>query len=215
VIHNFSEEHAFEPVDMALRIAKHREWEIPDGAFVIGIVARLAPVKNHALLLKAAAQIDSRFHIVLIGDGPSRSELEGLSRQLGISSRVHFAGEVISTTNPNQFFDVSVLCSLSEGFPNSLIEAMAAGKPVVATPAGGVVDAVVDNVTGLLVSSNDPAQLAGALRKLERIPELRKRLGEAGRELARRRFHKDIVIEQLSTLYERLANRRRAVPAFY
>jgi glycosyltransferase involved in cell wall biosynthesis len=208
-IPNFLEESAFERVDEALGIAQRRAWGVPDDAFVIGTVARLAPVKNHALLLRAAAQLDSRYHLVLVGDGPSRAELEGFSRQLEIESRVHFAGEVVSRINLNQFFDVSVLCSLSEGFPNSLIEAFAAGRPVVATPVGGVMDVVKEGVTGLLVPSDDPAQLADAMRKLEADCGLRTRLGEAGRELVRNKFHKDIVIEKLSALYEKLADRRR------
>jgi glycosyltransferase involved in cell wall biosynthesis len=90
-----------------------------------------------------------------------------------------------------------------------LIEAFAAGRPVVATPVGGVTDVVKEGVTGLLVPPDDPTQLADALRKIEADGELRKRLGEAGRELVRSRFHKDIVIEKLSALYEKLADRRR------
>jgi len=206
-IPNFLEENAFEPVDEAFRIAQRRAWSIPDDAFVIGTVARLAPVKNHTLLIKAAARLDSRFHLILVGDGPLRAELEGLSRQFGIESRVHFAGEVVSRINLNQFFDITVLCSLSEGFPNSLIEALAAGRLVVATPVGGVADVIEEGVTGLIVPPDDPAQLADTLQKLEGDRELRIRLGEAGRELVRNRFHKDIVIEKLSALYEMLADR--------
>ena len=206
-IPNFLEESAFQPVDEALRIAHRRAWGVPDDTFVIGKVARLAPVKNHALLLRAAAQLDTRFHLVLVGDGSSRAELKGLSRQLGIESRVHFAGEVVSRINLNQFFNISVLCSLSEGFPNSLIEALAAGRPVVATPVGGVTDVVAEGVTGLLVPPDDPTQLAAALRRLEADRDLRVRLGETGRKVVRARFHKDIVIERLSALYEKLAER--------
>ncbi len=207
-IPNFLGETAFGSVDGASRIAQRRAWGVPDNAFAIGIVARLAPVKNHALLLMALAQLDPRFHLVLVGDGPSRSELAQLAHQLGIEHRVHFAGEVISPLNLQQFFDASVLCSLNEGFPNSVIEALAAARPVVATPVGGVSDAVTDGVTGLLVPLGDPAALAGALRMLEADPLLRTQLGEAGRETVRMKFHQDIVIEKLSSLYETLASRR-------
>ena len=210
-IPNFVGETAFESVDEASRIAQRRAWGVPDDAFAIGIVARLAPVKNHALLLKALAQLDPRFHIVLVGDGPSRSELAQLAQQLNIEHRVHFAGEVISQLNLHQFFDASVLCSLYEGFPNSAIEALAAARPLVATPAGGVVDVVTDGVTGLLVPLGDPAQLAGALQKLEADPLLRTRIGEAGREAVRLNFHQENVIEKLSVLYETLANHQPIV----
>src|SRR5438046_5320965 len=178
-IPNFLAETAFSIVDEAARVAQRRAWGLPDGAFAVGIVARLSPVKNHPLLLKAAAQLDARFHVVLIGDGPSRAGLEELARQLRIESRVHFAGEVVSPRNLHQCFDVTVLCSLSEGFPNSLIEAMAAARPVVATPVGGVTDVVEDGVTGLFVPADDPGLFAAALRKLQMDPQLRGRLGRA------------------------------------
>lgn len=209
-IPNFLAEGAFALVGEPVSIAQRRTWGLPDDAFVIGTVARLAPVKNLDLLLKATALLDSRFHVILIGDGTSRAELEQLARHLRIESRVHFVGEVISPLNLHQFFDVSVLCSLSEGFPNSLIEAMAAARPVVATPVGGVTDVVADGVTGLLVPVDDAVPLAGALQMLETDPLLCRRLGEAGREAVRKRFHQNVVIERLSVLYELLAEGRLA-----
>ena len=85
---------------------------------------------------------------------------------------------------------------------------MAAGRPVIATPVGGVTDAVTHGVTGLLVPVDDPARLADAARTLEADPGLRARLGEAGLEAARMKFHQNIVIARLSALYETLARRR-------
>lgn len=209
-IPNFLATKAFDIEDEAVRVAQRRAWGLPDGAFAIGIVARLSPVKNHVLLFRAMAQLASRFHLIVIGDGPSRAELEEHARQMRIESRVHFAGEVISPLNLHQFFDVSVLCSLSEGFPNSVIEAMAAAKPVVATPVGGVTDVVAHGVTGILVPFDDPTPLADALRTLEADASLRTRLGEAGREEVRMKFRQEVVIERLSALYELLARRRPA-----
>lgn len=209
-IPNFLQESAFEPVDEASRISQRRAWGLPDDAFAVATVARLVPVKNHDLLLKATARLDSRFHLVLIGDGPSRGELEEVAQRSGIASRVHFVGELISPVNLHQFVDVSVLCSTSEGFPNALIEAMAAARPVVATPVGGVTDVVTNNVTGILVPLGDEEPLAQALWKLEADPLFRKRLGEAGRAVVRMKFHQQIVIERLTALYEMLANRRLA-----
>ncbi len=208
-IPNFLSENAFEVEGEAQRVAQRRAWGLPDAAFAIGIVARLSPVKNHVLLFRALTQLESRFHLIAIGDGPSRAELEELARRLGIESRVHFAGEVVSPYNLHQFFDVSVLCSSSEGFPNSLIEAMAAARPVVATPVGGVTDAVTHGVTGILVPVDDPAPLVDALRTLEADPLLRARLGEAGREAAGMKFRQETVIEKLTALYEMLAGQRQ------
>ena len=119
-------------------------------------------------------------------------------------------GEVVSPRNLHQYLDVSVLCSLSEGFPNSLIEAMAAARPVVATPVGGVTDAVTHGVTGILVPVDDLTALVDALRMLEADSLLCTRLGEAGREAVRMKFRQEPVIEKLTALYEMLAARRPA-----
>jgi len=135
---------------------------------------------------------------------PTRTACTTISDRI----RVHFAGEVISAHNLHQFFDASALTSLSEGFPNSIIEAMAASRPVVATSVGGVTDVVVNNVTGIHVTVDDPTPLAVALRMLEADPQLRFRLGQAGREAVRMRFHQEIVMKKLSSFYEILANRR-------
>jgi glycosyltransferase involved in cell wall biosynthesis len=209
-IPNFLAEGAFEAVDERVRVTQRRAWGLPDGAFVIGIVARLSPVKNHGLLFRAVAKLDARFHLIVVGDGPCRTELEQLARQLRIESRVHFAGEVISQRNLHESFDVSVLCSLSEGFPNSLIEAMAAARPVVVTPVGGVTDVVTHGVTGILVPVDDSAPLVDALRVLEADSLLRTRLGEAGRAAVGLKFRQGMVIENLMALYELLADRRAA-----
>jgi glycosyltransferase involved in cell wall biosynthesis len=209
-IPNFLSENDFEAVDEALRVAQRRSWGLPDKVFVVGIVARLSPVKNHVLLLRAVAQLDSRFHLVIIGDGPLRAELEQLARQLEIGSRTHFVGEVVSPFNLHQFLDVTVLCSLSEGFPNSVIEAMAAAKPVIATPVGGVTEVITHGVTGILVPTDDPVPLVDALRVLEGDSLLRVQLGDAGREAVRIKFRQETVIEKLSAIYELLAERRLA-----
>lgn len=209
-IPNFLAEGAFTIAGKEACASLRQAWGVPDGTFVIGIVARLSPVKNHVLLLKAIAQLDVRTHLVVVGSGPSQAELEQLARQLGIEFRTHFVGEIVSSDNLHQCFDVSVLCSLSEGFPNSLIEAMAAAKPVVATPVGGVTDAVTHGVTGMLVPVNELAPLVDALRMLQMNSQLRTRLGEAGREAVRIRFRQEAVIEKVSALYKMLADRRPA-----
>jgi glycosyltransferase involved in cell wall biosynthesis len=212
-IPNFLSESAFAETADAVRSSQRRAWGLPDGAFAVGIVARLSPVKNHALVLRAVARLGERIHLVLIGDGPARPDLEELARRLRITSRVHFVGEVVSQRNLHAPLDVSVLCSLSEGFPNSLIEAMAAARPVVATPVGGVTDVVVHGVNGLLVPTDDPGPLADALSSLEADARLRVRLGEAGREAVRAKFRQEVVIERLCELYEALAGRRSRAAA--
>ena len=189
---------------MVEREERRRSWGVPANSFLVGIVAHLRPVKNHAALIRAMASVRPDIHLAVIGDGTLRTELVALASELGITSRVHFVGEILEPRNLHQYFDVSVLCSSGEGFPNSLIEAMAAARPIVATPVGGVIDAVSDGVNGIFVKKNSPDEIAAALLRLESDPELRKKLGESGREIAREKFHQDTVISDLSKFYESL-----------
>jgi len=211
---NFLEERAFHHVAAELRSARRHGWGVPQGAFVIGTVANLTPVKNHAMVLRALQRLDEDVHLVLIGAGPSRRALEDLARELQVDGRVHFAGQLVEAENLHQFFDVSVLCSRSEGFPNAVIEALAAGCPVVATAVGGVPEVITDRQTGLLVPVDQPQALAASVQELRRDAALRKRLSEAGLARTRGRYHQTLVIARLEALYQDLARdtgKRRAV----
>jgi glycosyltransferase involved in cell wall biosynthesis len=211
---NFLEERAFHHVAAELRSARRHGWGVPPGAFVIGTVARLASVKNHAMALRALQLLDEDVHLVLIGAGPLRCVLQDLARELRVDRRVHFTGQLVEAQNLHQFFDVSALCSHSEGFPNVVIEALAAGCPVVATPVGGVPEVISDRQTGLLVPVDRPDALAASVQELRRDAALRKRLSEAGLARARGRYHQTLVIARLEALYEDLvreAGKRSAV----
>jgi len=167
----------------------------------------LHPVKDHATLLRAVRKLIQRWpqlHLVLVGDGESRADLEELTAELDISERVHFTGFRPNEPNLHHVFDVSVLTSLSEGFPNSLVEAMAAGRPVVATAVGGNVDAVRPE-TGILVPVGAPAELASAIERLLSEDSLRLRMGAAARDVAQREYHAASVIPRLEQLYLKLA----------
>jgi glycosyltransferase involved in cell wall biosynthesis len=202
---NFLEERAFHHVAAEARSARRHGWGVPQGAFVIGTVARLAPVKNHAMVLRALQRLDEDVHLVLVGAGPSRRALEDLARELHVDRRVHFTGALVEAENLHQFFDVSVLSSRSEGFPNAVIEALAAGCPVVATPVGGVPEVITDRQTGLLVPVDQHAALAASVQELRRDAALRRRLSEAGPVLVRRNYHQTVVIARLEALYRDLA----------
>jgi glycosyltransferase involved in cell wall biosynthesis len=202
---NFIEEAAFHRLPPQARSARRRSWGVPPDSFVVGTVARLAPVKNQMMLLRALPHLAADVHLVLIGDGPSRPALEDLARDLDVDSRVHFTGQIMEPTNLHQFFDVSVLCSRSEGFPNSLIEALAAGCPVIATPVGGIPEVIVDRQTGLLVPVDEPEALAASVKELRGDAGLRLRMSEAGLACARTKFHQSTIIGRLEALYESLA----------
>ena len=204
-IPNFLGPSAFELQSADRRREQRRAWGVPDDAFVVGIVARLAPVKNHAMLLRAIHALADDTHLVLVGDGEQRQALQALAAELGLSARAHFVGAIVSADNLHQYFDVSTLCSRSEGFPNTVIEALAACRAVVATRVGGVVDVVEDGRTGLLVASEDIPGLTVALRKLRADGELRARLGVAGRQRVIDEFSQQHVMAKLQNLYIEIA----------
>jgi glycosyltransferase involved in cell wall biosynthesis len=144
-------------------------------------VGRLAPPKDFSTLLAAIAQLpEGRAHLRVFGDGPLRGELEAQKRALGVDAAVEFAGEVPDTRPRLQDADVFVLASLSEGMPVSVLEAMAAGLPVVASAVDGLEEVVVDGKTGFLTSPGDAAALAARLGQLVNDPSLRSAFGEAG-----------------------------------
>jgi glycosyltransferase involved in cell wall biosynthesis len=207
IIPNFLEPAAFAAPDAADRARRLAALGVPADRWIVGIVARLSAVKNHALLLHAVRRLTAGsrpVHIVIVGDGPMQAELEHLAHSLALAGRVTFTGTLPNRPNPHDLFDLSVLTSRSEGFPNAVVEAMAAGRPVVATDVGGVRDAVSDGVNGLLVPSGDEAALAAAIARLRDDPALAEAMGRAGRKAAMDRFSQEVVLNQLTALYEEL-----------
>jgi glycosyltransferase involved in cell wall biosynthesis len=207
VVPNFVDEAAFAPLSAAERAARLRELRVPADALVVGVVANLSPVKDHGTLLRAVALLSPHWpelHVVLVGEGECRPALESLTRTLGLEGRAHFAGRQPNEPNLHHLFDISVLCSVSEGFPNSIVEAMAAARPIVATDVGGISDAVSDGETGLLVPPSSVGRLAAAIEELLLDPGRRRALGEAGRDHARARYHAATVVGSLEALYDRL-----------
>jgi glycosyltransferase involved in cell wall biosynthesis len=150
----------------------------------IAYLGRLAPQKDVGTLLEAFARLDAAAHLVLIGDGPDRPALEDRARAFG--GRVRFVGFVPHVQIPGvlQHVDMLVLPSLYEDLSSALIEAMAAGLPVVATRVGGTADLVDDGVNGLLVASGDPAALAAAIGRVLADPAMAARLSSAARRTA-------------------------------
>jgi len=149
-----------------------------------GIVARLAPVKNHALLLDAWAQVVERVPaavLLVAGNGSCEGALRARCTELGLDDSVRFLGFRLDVAELLQAMDVFVLSSLSEGLSLTLLEAGAARLPVVATRVGGNPEVIADGENGLLVPSGDAAELAGALVQLLRDPVLRRRMGAEAR----------------------------------
>ena len=196
---------------------------LPNGAAPLrcGMVGRLVPIKNPSLLLSALSRLlqrDSKgpVHGRFIGDGPLRPELEEEARRLGLDGMASFSGWVDSQRACYENLDVVCLTSRNEGTPVSLIEAMAAGRPVVATAVGGVGDLLgLDTHTadiprgtfritarGVLVQEGDAEGLSAALERLAGDPQLRRRLAQAGRAYACMEFSPERLVRAISELYE-------------
>jgi glycosyltransferase involved in cell wall biosynthesis len=150
------------------------------------VVANLIAYKGHADLIEALALLDEPPYLCLVGQGPERERLAALVRARGLGHVVTLAGAVPDARALLAGFQFAVLPSHSEGLPNAVLEAMAAGLPVVATAVGGVPDIVADGETGLLVPPRDPAALAKAIERLAADPDLRAAMGAAGRRAATR-----------------------------
>lgn len=207
VIPNFVDEAAFRPLDPAHQARLRAELRLDPGTLVVGCIAVLRPVKDHKTLITAIARLRSRWptiRLVIVGDGPARISLEEYVNALGVADIVRFAGARPNEPNLHRLFDISVLSSVSEAFPNTIIEAMAAGRPVVATRVGGVADAVDDGETGALVPPGSPAQLAEAIARLLSSSECRYAMGTRAQRRARDEFHAARVLPELEMLYERL-----------
>ena len=180
---------------------------IDPGAIVVGYVGRLVPIKDLATMLDAVAAARASVPglvLVVAGDGPERPRLQARAAELGIARAVHWLGWTEDLGAVYQTMDVCALSSLNEGTPVALIEAMAAGRPVVATSVGGVPDVVEDGRAGFLVGPRDAGALAAAIGRLARDAEARRRMGEAGRSAVATRFGHERLVDDIERLYRQL-----------
>jgi colanic acid/amylovoran biosynthesis glycosyltransferase len=182
-------------------------------------IARLAPVKGHAVLFRALDELILRGHdvtLTLAGDGPSRSELEQLADELGLRGRIHFAGNIGQDRIPQMLSnaDLFVLPSFAEGVPVVLMEAMAAGCPVIATRIAGIPELIEDHHNGLLVPPGRHDLLANAIERLLAAPALAQRLAMEARLKIELDFNLHTTSARLSSiLKQQLGPRRTAIAA--
>lgn len=186
-----------EPADASLREQLTKGRDLP----LVFTPARLHAQKGHAFLLQAAALVPDAIFL-LAGDGPERSALERLCRQIGLEDRVIFLGQRDDVPRLLASCDLFVLPSLFEGMPLSVIEAMAAGKPVVATAVGGTNEIVVDGSTGVLTPPMDAPALASAIRAMLADRAMSARMGEAGRERAIEMFSAEAMVRRVAEVYD-------------
>ncbi|MBN1884270.1 MAG: glycosyltransferase [Candidatus Krumholzibacteriota bacterium] len=184
-----------------------RRFRLPVGVPVVGTVGRLVPVKEHRLLVEAFASLHEAHpsaHLAILGEGEERGAIEDRAAELSLNENVSIIPATPDVATFLGGLDIFVLSSRSEGMPMTLIEALAAGVPAVATAVGGVPEVIEDGRTGMLVPPGDSGALAGAIAALLDDPVRAAALGGAGRAAVRERFGAALMTERIEELYDRL-----------
>jgi glycosyltransferase involved in cell wall biosynthesis len=207
VIRNGIDPGPFTSEDARARLSVRRQFSIPNDDLLIGNVSRLAPQKDNQSLIRALVPLrselgDRRFALLLVGEGPDRQLLEHLSMELGVSHQVYFAGFQEDVPRFLAALDVFINPSLWEGLSISLLEAMAAAKPIVTTNIEPNAELIEDEVTGLLVPPEAPDQLAQAVARFARDPALARRCAVAARHRVLRDFTIDRMLNETWDLYQ-------------
>lgn len=188
-----------------------RSWDVLVNEIVIGITVKLSPMKNVEGLIKAFSLLLKDFDnikLVISGTGGEKKSLENLVSQLNLSEKIKFVG---FTDNPQltaAAYDIAVLNSFEEGFPNSLVEYMSVGTPVVTTNVGGVSEIVKNNLNALLIEKNNSSQLKDALKSYIIDENLRRKIGIQGKRTVAEKFSKERMVNEVVMLFERLINVR-------
>lgn len=168
---------------------------------VVTFVGRLRAPKDPFMLIRAFSKLE-RGRLIIVGDGPQRRKLHELVGELNVANRVELVGERSDVPDLLATSDIFVLTSNWEGLPLTIIEAMMTGLPVVASRVGGVAELVEDGVTGFLVPPGDLPSLAAVCQKLLKDPELRRKMGQAGREKALLEFSLGRMLSEMKRLYK-------------
>jgi len=197
--------HHTEPATEVERRRLKAELSFADTDRLIGSIGRLDNNKNHGMLLRAFAGLAEKslpLRLVIFGDGPLRMQLAAEAERLGVAQKIFFPGAIPQAARYLAAMEVCCLTSYTEGMPNLVMEAAAAGLPVVSTTCGDSAKLIEHGVTGYLVSPNDVAGLSEYLDLLLSDPDLRRRLGQAGREKMRREFSVEAMVGRMVKVYE-------------
>jgi len=207
VIHNGVDIHEFKPVERLhpSLLHKKRELGIPETSPVVGMIANFFPYKGHHEFIIAASEIHRHYpqaRFLCVGeDCGIQQQLEQLCRELGIYKYIIFTKGDQNVPELIHLIDIQVSASYEEGFSNVILEGMASGKPIIATSVGGTPEAVLHNVTGLLISPKDPTALTQAILSLLNNPEFASILGHNGRKRGEKHFSMEKMIDKLENLY--------------
>lgn len=190
-----------------------RPADLPDGQFNVAVVGRLELVKGHRFAIEALASMveETDVNLYCVGSGPCENDLRALSADLCVAHRIHFMGFRRDAYAFIANCDVILICSLHEGLPYVLLEAMALGAPVIASRVGGLMEVLEHERTGLLVPPGDAEALSRAVRRLRGDPQFRARLGVNGKEVWKRNY----TLAAMTESYERLYRQGQPINGFY
>lgn len=211
VIHNSIDWRKFANVEPHIGAAVRQTLHIPAAAPLIGAVGRLTPAKGFDILLQSFSEVHRQIpdaRLLLVGDGTLRSRLEKLTRQLNLAENVIFTGARNDVPHILKTLDIFILSSLWEGLPNTILEAMAAGVPVIATTVGGVPEVITHQENGWLIPPNNTAALTNAIIYLLRHPAERYRLSTNGQMRVKTAFDAERAAQQTFRLYQTLIDRK-------
>lgn len=198
---------------VAVRKERPSSFTCPSDAVVIGSVGWLTDIKGHRFLIEAFARVKAdhpSLHLVIVGTGPLKDDLSALATRLGIHNSVQLLGHQKDIEICLKGIDVFVFPSLNEGMGRALIEAMAAGLPVVATQVGGIPALIDSGSNGILVPPADVEALAAAMRTLIDQPQFAKQLGEHAHRSITERFTVGHMVRSIETLYRDTLTERHA-----
>ena len=185
----------------------HDELELDEDIRLVGIVGRLTPVKNHRFFLDMARTISREMdnvRFVIVGDGELKHQIVQLASRMNLSQKVFFLGWRRDLSQIYRSFSTTVLCSINEGTPVTLIESQAAGVPVIATDVGGVQEVMKNGETGILVAPGDVEKFYKSVEKLISDPHQARIMGMRGRDFVRERFSVDRMVSEHDALYRKL-----------
>jgi glycosyltransferase involved in cell wall biosynthesis len=205
VIHNGIEATRF--VSTTDHAMVRTRFNIPALRKIVGIVANFSPVKDHALFVEMAQnliQLRADLHFVMVGTGALAKRIEQRMKRVGLEGCFTRIATVAELPDLYSIMNVVVLCSRNEGFPNAVMEAMAAGRPVVAANVGGIPEMITHGETGVLVNSRNPENFTDAVSWLLDNPVEAEAMGASGAEHVRAEFSVESMVRKYRALYSEL-----------
>ncbi len=209
VVYNGKPVQNFTPEEIALQ---RKKWAVPEGRLIIGTTSQLSDVKRIDGIIRIFAELCRdcpNLYLVITGQGREEENLKNLARELGIYERVRFPGFTRTPMPSAAGYDIAVFNSRYEGFPNSVVEFMAAGCPVISTQVNGIDEIIEHDRNGLLVESGDEDAFTANLRMLISNPGKRKALSEKALQTVQDRFSQEKMIQNVERAFQEIITTKK------